>query len=262
MAKGILNLRFKYLKENRQKALVTYFMAGFPTYEKSKEIFLKLAEGGSDIIEVGMPFSDPVADGSIIQMAHEIAIRNGTRFKDVLNITEYIKSNYPNIPLLIMTYYNPILRIGVDRFCKLSKDQGVDGFIVPDLPPEEASDLKGYTTKYGLSLVMLASPTSTRERLEKICGVTDDIVYLVSVTGTTGAREILPMENIKSKVREFREICSKPVVVGFGVSSKYHVKSICEFADGVVVGSLLIKKVKEGKDVIETVRELKSGTFI
>ncbi len=261
MAERLLSLRFKSLKEKGEKALVTYFMTGYPDYERSRAVFEELAEGGADIIEIGMPFSDPVADGPTIQVAHEVALGNNIKFKHVLELSAHLKGKYPRIPLLLMTYYNPVFRIGLKDFCRLSKDSGIDGFIVPDLPPEEAEELKGYTSEYNLSLVMLASPTSNENRLKKICAVTDDMTYLVSVTGTTGARDRLPLEGIRRKVLEYKRICEKPVVVGFGVSSRDHVKSICEFADGVVVGSLLIKMAKEGGDIKTVVRELKSGTL-
>ncbi len=261
MAKRLLSFRFEKLKEKGEKALVTYFMVGYPNYEKSKEIFEQLADGGADIIEIGMPFSDPIADGPTIQVAHEVALKNGIRFKHVLDLSMRLKEIYPEIPLLLMTYYNPVFKIGMDDFCKISKNSGIDGFIIPDLPPEESEELKQYTFKYDLSLVMLASPTSDRRRLEKICTITDDMTYFVSITGTTGFRDQLPLERIRRKVEEYRHICKKPVVVGFGISSQNHVKSICEFADGVVIGSLLIKAASEGEDVTKIVKNLKRGTL-
>ncbi len=253
--------KFESLKENSEKALVAYFMVGYPDVYTSLKVLEGIGEGGADIIEIGMPFSDPVADGPTIQIAHEVALERGVRFKDVLYVSEKIKGRFPHIPLIIMTYYNPIFRIGLGDFCRKSKDAGISGLIVPDLPPEEADELKEATSSEGLSLIMLASPTSHHERLRKICDKTDDMTYLVSVTGTTGARDELPLERIRRKVEEYRTICTKPIVVGFGISNRTHVRQICEFADGVVVGSLLIKLADKGEDAVRNmVRDLKEGT--
>jgi len=253
--------KFESLKIKSEKALVAYFMVGYPDVYTSLRIIESIADGGADIIEIGMPFSDPVADGPTIQLAHEVALERGVRFKDVLYVTEKIKGKFPQIPLVLMTYYNPVFRIGLKEFCRKSKDAGISGIIVPDLPPEESDELKEVTSSEGISLIMLASPTSHKERLKKICEKTDDMTYLVSVTGTTGVRDELPLERIRDKVEEYRTLCTKPIVVGFGISNRSHVRQICEFADGVVVGSLLIKLAEKGEDTVRNVVEdLKEGT--
>ena len=253
---------FKRLKERGEGALVSYMMVGYPSLEDSLKAFEILIESGSDILEVGFPFSDPVADGPTIQVAHEIALKNGVGLKDVLTATKELRSLSSDIPILIMTYYNPMFKVGIERFCSYFKEAGCDGFIVPDLPPEESEELKRVCRKLDLALVMLASPTSSRERLKLICETTDCFTYMVSVTGTTGARKTLPLEDIKEKVRIYRDVCSKPVVVGFGVSSKDQAREICSFADGVVVGSLFVKLSGERQfNKLESVcKEIKEGT--
>jgi len=258
---GKLKETFDNLKERGEKALVSYLMVGFPDYETSLKAFERVLSAGTDILEIGFPFSDPVADGPTIQKAHEEALRRGIKFKDVLRLSETLRKRY-DVPFLLMTYYNPIFRIGLEEFCRKVKEAGIDGLIVPDLPPEEAYELKIVMKNFGLSFIPLAAPTSTRRRLEKISSVADDSVYFVSVTGTTGAREELPYERIKLKVEEFRRICDLPVMVGFGVSRKEHAKRISEFADGVVVGSALVRLAGEGRlDELENlVKDLKEGT--
>ncbi|NPA32327.1 MAG: tryptophan synthase subunit alpha [Aquificae bacterium] len=258
---GRLSETFRKLKEEGKKALVSYLMVGYPDYETSLLALKKALSGGSDILEVGVPFSDPVADGPTIQLAHEVALRNRTKLRDVLRAVSELRQDFPDTPILLMTYYNPIFRKGLGEFCELIRESGADGLIVPDLPPEEAEPLKKELSRRGLSFVPLGAPTSTRERLSLICESADEMVYFVSVTGTTGARESLPYERIKRKVEEYRTLCDKPVVVGFGVSKPEHARRIGEFSDGVVVGSALVnlcaKKDVEG--IEKLVRELKGA---
>ena len=261
---GKLEERFEHLRAKGEKALVSYLMVGYPDFEASVKAFHTVLESGTDILEIGFPFSDPVADGPTIQVAHEIALRNGVKSEHVFQLAKDLRKAYEDVPFLLMTYYNPIFRIGNERFCELAKESGIDGFIVPDLPPEECTPLKEAMRKYGLSLVLLASPTSTEKRLELICRESDGMVYFVSVTGTTGARKELPLESIRMKIELYRKVCSKPVVVGFGVSRKEHAEAICKFADGIVVGSLLVKLAGQGRlrELDAKVKELKEGTII
>jgi tryptophan synthase alpha chain len=262
MGRERLRERFKYLKDRGEKALVSYLMVGYPTLETSIRAIDTVIESGTDILELGFPFSDPVADGPTIQKAHDVALRQGVRFSDVLEVARALRGKYPDIPFLLMTYYNPIFRIGLDRFCGMCSENGIDGFIVPDLPPEECSQLKDTMVKYNMTLVLLASPTSTERRLRLICSKTQEMTYFVSITGTTGARDSLPVESIRRRIEAYRELCDKPVVVGFGVSSGEQVRMLSEFADGVVVGSLLVRLAGENRiqELGEKVRELKQGT--
>ncbi len=261
---GRISEKFKKIEERGEKALVSYLMVGYPDYETSLKAFRTVLENGTDILEIGFPFSDPVADGPTIQVAHEVALKNGIKLRDVLRLSKELRTDFPDVPFLLMTYYNPVFRIGLERFCELSKEAGIDGFIVPDLPPEESGPLKEVANSKGLSLVLLASPTSTEDRLKKIGDTSDEMVYFVSVTGTTGAREDLPLSRIEEKVRFLKKNFGKRVVVGFGVSKREHARKISSFADGVVVGSLLVKIASEKNfmKIADKVRELKEGTII
>lgn len=254
-------MRLKDFWKENKKAFLSYMMVGYPDYEASLEAFKILLREGTDILEIGFPFSDPVADGPTIQHAHEVALRNGIKRKHVLELTYELRREFPKQPFLLMTYYNPIFKVGHERFCKEAKEAGIDGFIVPDLPPEEGEELKRVCKSFELSLVFLASPTSTEERLKLICESSDDMVYFVSLTGTTGARDVIPLERLKEKIKSYRSLCKKPVVVGFGISKGDQVREVSEFADGVVVGSHFIKLCGERdlEGLVRSVRELKSA---
>jgi len=165
-------------KFSRGKPLICYFMAGYPSVEDSYKTARALIEAGADILEVGVPFSDPVADGPTIQVAHEKAVKDGVTPLDVLNLTERLKREFPDVPLILMTYYNPIFIFGEERFCKLAKEKGVDGFIVPDLPPEEASGFKKVANSLGLSTVFLLAPTSDEDRIRLISKYSDEFYIL------------------------------------------------------------------------------------
>jgi len=245
----------------KNKALITYFMGGFPSIEDSFQTAITLIQNGADILEVGIPFSDPVADGITIQVAHEKAIKDGITPIDIFNLTKRIKEKYPEIPLIAMTYYNPIFKMGEEQFCKIAKENGIDGFIIPDLPPEEAESFKKIANSFGLSQIFLAAPTSTEERIKIISQLTDDFIYYVSLTGITGERETLPWDELKQNVENIKKITDKPVAVGFGVSKKEHSKIISRFADGVIVGSAVVKlqAQKDFKGIAELVKNLKEG---
>jgi tryptophan synthase alpha chain len=253
--------RLKNTLAGKRKLLIPYSMVGYPDWESSLKVFETLIENGGDIIEVGYPFSDPVADGPTIQEAHEKALRNGVGFGDVLEAIKHLRSRYPQVPLLVMTYYNPIFKIGLEKFVSAFKEAGADGFIVPDLPPEESQPLKEVTARYNLSLVMLAAPTSSQKRLKLICQTTDGFTYFVSVTGITGERDKLPLENLKRKLELYRQVCDKKVVVGFGISKKEHARLIGSLADGIVVGSLFVKLAGQGdlEGIKQAIKGLREG---
>ncbi len=253
--------RLKETFVRKKKVLVSYMMVGYPDLPTSVEAFKTLIEGGSDIVEIGYPFSDPVADGSTIQVAHERALENGVRFADVLKVVSELRGRYPETPLILMTYYNPIFKIGLGRFVAAFAEAGIDGFIVPDLPPEESAPLRGVTERFGLALIMLAAPTSTPERLRLICDNTDVFTYYVSVTGITGERERLPVGQLSERIRLYRSLCDKKVVVGFGISKREHARVIGSIADGIVVGSHFVKLAGKGDltALREAVGEIKAG---
>lgn len=248
-------------KFEKIKPLICYFMAGYPSLEDSFLSAKTLIENGADILEVGVPFSDPVADGPTIQVAHEKAVKDGITPLDVLNLTEKLKRNFPDIPLILMTYYNPIYIFGIQNFCKLAKEKGVDGFIVPDLPPEEAKEFKGIANSFQLSTIFLLAPTSDTRRIELVSKYSDNFIYYVSLTGITGARDQLPWDEVQSQIRKIKSITSIPVAVGFGVSKKEHTKILSQFSDGVIVGSAIVKLQgkKDFEEIASLIKSLKEG---
>ncbi|WP_029520520.1 tryptophan synthase subunit alpha [Persephonella sp. IF05-L8] len=254
-------MRFIESKFKNKKPLICYFMAGYPSLEKSYETAKALIEAGADILEVGLPFSDPVADGPTIQVAHEKAVKDGITPVNVFQLTQKIKQNFPDTPLILMTYYNPIFVMGEEKFCQMAKDSGIDGFIVPDLPPEEAEGFKQMVNKNGLDMIFLLAPTSHEDRIKKIGDMSDSFIYYVSLTGITGERETLPWQELEEKVKQIKKITGKFVAVGFGVSKKEHTQKLSKIADGVIVGSAVVKL--QGKADIEgiknLVKELKEG---
>lgn len=238
----------------KKKPLICYFMAGYPSIEDSVKTAFTLIENGADILEVGFPFSDPVADGVTIQIAHEKAVKDGITPLKVFEITKTIKQKYPNTPLIAMTYYNPIFKAGEENFCKMAKENGIDGFIVPDLPPEEGENFKKIANKLGLSVVFLLAPTSDEKRINLVSKMSDDFIYYVSLTGITGERQTLPWEELREKISQIRKITDKKVAVGFGVSKGEHAKIISQIADGVIVGSAIVKL--QGKKDFEGLKNL------
>ena len=248
-------------KFNKTKPLICYFMAGYPDIEDSYLTAKTLIENGADILEVGVPFSDPVADGPTIQVAHEKAVKDGITPLDVLELVENLKKDFPDIPLVLMTYYNPIFIFGTQKFCELSKEKGVDGFIIPDLPPEEAKEFKEIANRYNLSTIFLLAPTSNEERIKLVSRFSDDFIYYVSLTGITGAREQLPWDEVKSQIYKIKSITDKPIAVGFGVSKKEHTKILSKFSDGVIVGSAIVKLQgkKQFDEIGKLVKSLKEG---
>ena len=246
--------------ENK-KPLICYFMAGYPSVEDSFETAKSLIENGADILEVGVPFSDPIADGTTIQVAHEKAVKDGITPLNVFELTKRIKQQYPEIPLIAMTYYNPIFKFGEEKFCQLAKKNGIDGFIVPDLPPEEAEDFQKIAKAKGIELIFLLAPTSNEKRVKLIGALTDSFIYYVSLTGITGERETLPWEELKERVNKIKSLTKKYVAVGFGVSRKEHTEKLSQFADGVIVGSAIVKLQgkKDFQEIANLTKELKEG---
>jgi tryptophan synthase alpha chain len=236
-------------------------MAGYPSVEDSIKTAFTLIENGVDILEVGFPFSDPVADGITIQIAHEKAVKDGITPLKVFEITKTIKEKYPDIPLIGMTYFNPIFKFGEEKFCKMAKESGIDGFIVPDLPPEEGENFKKVANSLGLSVIFLLAPTSDQKRIKLVSTMSDDFIYYVSLTGITGERQTLPWEELKEKINQIRKITDKKIAVGFGVSKGEHAKIISQIADGVIVGSAVVKLQgkKDFENLKEFVKELKSN---
>jgi len=248
---------FRRLREKGDKALIPFITAGDPDLETSRRLALEIAARGADLLELGIPFSDPLADGPTIQAASGRALKEGVHFADVLELAGQIRQK-TDIPLILMGYYNPILQYGLEKAAKDAARQGVDGFIIPDLPPEEAEPWRRAAGAAGVGTVFLAAPTSGPERLKKLGQLTRGFLYYVSVTGITGARVELPPELIR-ELEEVRGLVKCPLAVGFGISTPEQVKGLAPYVDGVVVGSAIVQRVAKVPPEI-LVREV--GNFV
>jgi len=221
------------------KALMPFVTIGYPSVEATLELVPNLASWGCDIIELGIPFSDPLADGATIQKASNQALQIGVTPKSCLDVAGKIRAR-TDAALIFMTYYNLIFHFGLDSFCQASAEAGIDGFIIPDLPPEEGADMEASARKYGLDLIYLLAPTSGDERIELVTQRSSGFIYIVSLAGVTGARESLPVE-LEEFVSKVRSKTSLPLCVGFGISTPEHAQRVAKIADGVIVGSRLIQ---------------------
>jgi tryptophan synthase alpha chain len=231
------------LRERGEKALIPFVMAGDPDLPKSVEIVLALVEAGADIIELGVPFSEPIADGPVIQRAGERALKKGAGLPAILDLVRQIRSQ-SEVPLLLFSYLNPILKYGFERFAKDAVARGADGALITDLSVEEAGPFVAEMRRAGLDTVFLAAPTSTDERLRKVAELSTGFVYAVSRAGTTGMQDTLSSA-IAPLLRRLRATTSLPLAAGFGVSRPEHLAELAPLADGVVVGSALVKCVEE-----------------
>jgi len=224
------------------KALIAYVTIGYPSIESTLEIVPALAESGCDIVELGIPFSDPLADGTTIQEASFQALKNGITPQKCLDIAQKLRAKV-DIPLIFMTYYNPVLHFGLDSFCAAASQAGIDGLIIPDLPPDEATALDTNALKQGIDLIFLLSPNSTTERIRLVAKKSRGFIYLVSLTGVTGARENLPA-GLEDFVNKVKQETTKPLCVGFGISTPDQAQRVSNVADGVIVGSRLIQLIR------------------
>lgn len=252
---------FEQARREGRGVLIPYFMCGYPSGTQSIELVLAAAQGGADIIELGMPFSDPLADGATIQHAGQVAIERGMTINGCMEIARQISSRSA-IPLILMGYYNPVLAYGIERFCQTAAATGVCGLIIPDLPPDEATPLLDASQKEGLSLNFLVPPTTPGERIERIVEISatgpGNFIYCVALSGVTGARAtILPhLRNFIQRVHGYTKDYHLPLVVGFGLSTPEHIAEVTSYADGAVVGSAIVKLIEEhkGSEQIEVVK--------
>ena len=238
--------KFQELRDRGTSAFMPYLCAGDPTPELTAKLLLTLEEAGADFIELGVPFSDPIADGPTVQRASERALTHGISLQQILEIVTSVRPQ-TDIPIALMSYYNPIFRMGEETFCKAAQDAGVDGVIVPDLPPEEAQQLLEVAPRYNLATIFLVAPTSPPERMQLIASVSTGFVYCVSLTGVTGARAILSDE-VAPMIAELRKHTDKPISVGFGVSTPEQATQVAQIADGVIVGSAIVNVIEENME--------------
>jgi len=223
-------------------ALIPYVTVGYPSIESTLEVVPMLAANGCDIVELGIPFSDPLADGATIQNASFQALQKGVTPSLCLEVAKEL-SQKVNIPMVFMTYLNPVFNYGYERFCQACSNSGIGGLIIPDLPPEEGSDLEIICRKHNIDLIYLLAPTSTEERIKIVADKSRGFIYLVSVAGITGARDKLPVD-LGAFVSRVRKIAKQPLCIGFGVSTPAQAKQVAEMADGVIVGSRIIQLIE------------------
>ena len=256
-----IDAKFAELKAAGKKAFVAYVMAGDPDYDTSLEVVKGLPGAGVDIIELGLPFTDPMADGPTIQLAGQRALEGGMTLQRTLDMATEFRKTDDTTPIVMMGYYNPIYNRGVDKFLADAKEAGIDGLIVVDLPPEEDEELCIPAQKAGLNFIRLATPTTDDKRLPKVLTNTSGFVYYVSITGITGAAEAQAAD-VGPEVARIKAASDLPVIVGFGVNSPDKAQSVASVADGCVVGSAIVKRIGDGEsvdDVLAYVATLAAG---
>ena len=249
--------KFKQLKIEKRGGFIPFIIAGDPDLEATSDLILLLAESGASVIELGVPFSDPVADGVTIQASAERALRNSIGVKDVLETVAEVRAKGCKTPVILFSYFNPILQFGLGDFASELKTVGADGVLITDLVPEEAEDFGRILAEKDLALIMLAAPTSSDERLKKICDKASGFVYAVSRAGVTGARSDLS-KDAETLVKRLRKHTDLPIAVGFGISTAAQMKEVWRYADAAVIGSAIVKEIErsgESGKVVENVCE-------
>ncbi|MFH0812184.1 MAG: tryptophan synthase subunit alpha [Pseudomonadota bacterium] len=237
---------FKELKSKNRKALITYITAGDPHLSVSKEIIWQLIENGADIIELGVPFSDPTADGPVIQAASQRALKTGTTLSEILGLVKEIRQ-FSQIPIILFGYYNPFFVFGPKEICQNAKEAGVDGLLVVDLPYEEADELKRYTDQMDLDFIFLLAPTSDENRIKMISRKARGFLYYISMTGVTGSPH--SFDHYKEEdINRIKKYTDLPVAIGFGISTPEQADAMSKFADGVVVGSAIVRIIEENRN--------------
>ncbi|MBA7504036.1 Tryptophan synthase alpha chain [subsurface metagenome] len=245
-------IAFVFSQQNHT-AFIPYITVGYPDIEATLRVVPLLAESGCDLVELGIPFSDPIADGVTIQKASFHALQNGITPKVCLDVAKEL-SQKVEIPLIFMTYFNPVFNYGLEEFCNASAKSGIDGLIIPDLPPEEGSELQLITQNHDINLIYLLAPTSTEERIQLVAEKSRGFIYLVSVTGVTGARDNLPA-GLEDFVTRVRRVASQPLCVGFGISTPKQANQIARIADGVIIGSRIIQLMESEDRSMAAVRD-------
>lgn len=264
MSERIENI-FAKLRAEKRSALITFVMGYDPDAKTCEAVLDALPEAGADIIEIGMPFSDPMADGPVIQAAGLRALKSGATVKGILELVRDFRKKHAETPIILMGYFNPVYRYGCERFCKDAVAAGADGMILVDLPPEEEQEIRPHLDSTGLKLIRLIAPTSGDDRLKLLAKSASGFVYYISITGITGAKTGDPRE-LKSKIDHIRTFTSLPVAAGFGIKTPQQAAEAARAADAVVVGSVLVDAIAHQKDkthavkaAVAFVRELRHG---
>ena len=247
---------FAALRTAGELGIIAYITAGDPSLDATLDFVLALEEAGTDVIELGVPFSDPLADGPTVQRASERALKSGTTLPKILELVRRIRES-SQIPLVLFSYYNPILQMGLEKFAADAASAGVDGVLATDLSPEESVDYRRILEAHHLDTIFLCAPTSTDERLASIAACSSGFVYLVSRTGVTGAKDTLP-DDLPALLRRLRRFTKLPVAVGFGISLPGHITLLGGLADAAVVGSSLVAEIEHAKNPVEAAKALRN----
>ena len=254
---------------DKTKKLVTFVTGGDPNQQTSEKILDQIINNGADIIEIGMPFSDPMADGPTIQLSSNRAIKNGVNLNTIFEICFKIRKKNNNIPIILMGYYNIILHYGLKNFVKKCNSIGIDGLIIVDLQPEEDSELLDLIKYQEIDLIRLITPNTTKKRIEKITKNASGFLYYVTITGITG-KESAEIDRVENSIKNIRKYSNLPIIAGFGINNKKQINDICKITDGAVVGSSIVKIIEEKNDntdqmlsaIGKFVKDLKDGTII
>ena len=240
---------FDELSSNDSKALITYIVAGDPDLDTTLNIMNCMVEEGADIIEIGIPFSDPMAEGVSIQKGHERALLNKTSIRDALNLISKFRKSNKTTPIVFMGYMNTFESMGVKEFCKAASDQGVDGLLIVDMPPEESTEFSTEAENNGIDVIRLIAPTTDISRVKQICDLSSGYIYYISVKGITGSND-LDSEDVKQKVNILGSATDLPIAIGFGIKDSHSALSVKDLADGIVAGSVFVDLIGEGGDTI------------
>lgn len=253
-----IDARFSKLRENNQKALITFITMGDPDIETSKKLVLEMEKNGAELIELGVPFSDPMAEGPVIQAANVRALQNDIDLNKIFTAVSELREE-TQIPLVFLMYFNSLLTYGIDKFFSRCAECGVDGVIIPDLPFEESDEIYDYTVKYGVYQISMVSPTSSDERMRKICERAKGFLYCVSSLGVTGVRDgfSTDFDTMFERLNSFSDI---PKCIGFGISKAEHIRALKHYCDGLIVGSAIVKQIAAGATKQEKLANIASKT--
>ena len=246
---------FERCREEKRAAFIPYLTAGDPDLGTTQDLVAAIEESGADLLELGVPFSDPLADGPVIQASAQRALKSGTTLKKIIAVVREIRQK-SQIPIILMTSYNPVWVHGPEKFIEDARDAGVDGVIIPDLPPEEAEEFETQSAAKELDLIYLLAPTSTPQRVEWIGGKSRGFIYYVSLTGTTGVREGLAA-GVAEKMQEIKKATPLPVLIGFGISNAENAREAAGLGDGVIVGSAIVRLIGESTDPAERLQKVR-----